>query len=96
MFTRFRSLRTRLTVLYAGLFAAAMLLISLAVYTAISDNAIRVVRGELAAILALGGGGSWRGSSGTKHSALRWWPPSPTPWRLGACAPARAIAPWCI
>jgi len=49
MFTRFRSLRTRLTVLYAGLFAAAMLLISLAVYTAISDNAIRVVRGELAA-----------------------------------------------
>ena len=58
MFTRFRSLRTRLTVLYAGLFAAAMLLISLAVYTAISDNAIRVVRGELAAILALGGGGT--------------------------------------
>jgi EAL domain-containing protein (putative c-di-GMP-specific phosphodiesterase class I)/GGDEF domain-containing protein len=49
MIPRFRSLRTRLTVLYAGLFAAAMLLISLAVYTAISDNAIRVVRGELTA-----------------------------------------------
>jgi EAL domain-containing protein (putative c-di-GMP-specific phosphodiesterase class I)/GGDEF domain-containing protein len=49
MVPHFRSLRTRLTVLYAGLFAAAMLLISLAVYTAISDNAIRVVRGELTA-----------------------------------------------
>lgn len=49
MIPQFRSLRTRLTVLYAGLFAAAMLLISLAVYTAISNNAIRVVRGELTA-----------------------------------------------
>ena len=47
-------------------------------------------------LVVLGGICSWRGSSGTKHSALRWWPPSPTPWRLGACAPARAIAPWCI
>jgi EAL domain-containing protein (putative c-di-GMP-specific phosphodiesterase class I)/GGDEF domain-containing protein len=45
----FHSLRTRLTVLYAGLFAAAMLMISLAVYTAISTNAARVVRGELVA-----------------------------------------------
>ena len=45
----FRSLRTRLAVLYAGLFATAMLLISLTVYTAIADNAIRLVRGELAA-----------------------------------------------
>jgi EAL domain-containing protein (putative c-di-GMP-specific phosphodiesterase class I)/GGDEF domain-containing protein len=45
----FRSLRGRLTVLYAGLFATAMLLISLAVYTAISNNAVRMVRGELAA-----------------------------------------------
>jgi EAL domain-containing protein (putative c-di-GMP-specific phosphodiesterase class I)/GGDEF domain-containing protein len=49
MVPRFRSLRTRLTVLYAGLFAVAMLLISFAVYTAISSNAIRLVRGELAA-----------------------------------------------
>jgi EAL domain-containing protein (putative c-di-GMP-specific phosphodiesterase class I)/GGDEF domain-containing protein len=45
----FHSLRTRLAVLYAGLFAAAMVIISLAVYTAISDNAIRMVRGDLAA-----------------------------------------------
>jgi EAL domain-containing protein (putative c-di-GMP-specific phosphodiesterase class I)/GGDEF domain-containing protein len=45
----FRSLRTRLTVLYAGLFTAAVLIISLAVYTAISNNAIRLVRDELAA-----------------------------------------------
>jgi diguanylate cyclase len=49
MLPSFRSLRTRLTVLYAGLFAAAMILISLTVYTAITGNAIRLVRGELAA-----------------------------------------------
>ena len=49
MAPRFKSLRTRLTVLYAGLFAVAMMLVSIAVYTAIYDNAIRVVRGELAA-----------------------------------------------
>ncbi len=47
--TRFRTLRTRLTVLYAGLFALAMLAILATVYSAISDNVLRVVRGELAA-----------------------------------------------
>ena len=45
----FRHLRTKLTVLYAGLFGIALLLVSLAVYTAISTNARGVVRGELLA-----------------------------------------------
>jgi len=45
----FRHLRTKLTVLYAGLFGAALLLVSLAVYAAISTNARGVVRGELLA-----------------------------------------------
>lgn len=45
----FRRLRTKLTVLYAGLFAVGLLLVSAEVYSAISDNAQRVVRGELAA-----------------------------------------------
>jgi diguanylate cyclase (GGDEF)-like protein len=45
----FRHLRTKLTVLYAGLFAGALLLVSLAVYAAISGNARSVVRGELLA-----------------------------------------------
>ncbi len=45
----FRHLRTKLTVLYAGLFGVALLLVSLAVYTAISTNARGVVRGELLA-----------------------------------------------
>ena len=44
----FRRLRTRLTVLYAALFAIAMLVVSLAVYSAISTNVTTVVRGELA------------------------------------------------
>ncbi|MDB5458841.1 MAG: hypothetical protein JWO72_582, partial [Caulobacteraceae bacterium] len=43
----FRHLRTKLTVLYAGLFGVALMLVSLAVYTAISTNARGVVRGEL-------------------------------------------------
>jgi predicted signal transduction protein with EAL and GGDEF domain len=45
----FKSLRTRLTVLYAALFGAAMILVSLAVYGAISANAERTVRDELTA-----------------------------------------------
>ncbi len=46
MFTR---LRTKLTVLYAGLFGLALLLIASAVYLAIASNAERQVRGELQA-----------------------------------------------
>ena len=45
----FKSLRTRLSVLYAALFGAAMILVSLAVYGAISANAERAVRDELTA-----------------------------------------------
>jgi len=45
----FRHLRTKLTVLYAGLFGAALILVSLAVYAAIASNAERVVRHELEA-----------------------------------------------
>ena len=44
----FKSLRTRLSVLYAALFGAAMILVSLAVYGAISANAERTVRVRLA------------------------------------------------
>jgi len=43
------SLQTRFTVLYATLFAAAMLLVSIAVYGAVTTNARSVVRGELEA-----------------------------------------------
>ncbi|HEY1124791.1 MAG TPA: EAL domain-containing protein [Sphingobium sp.] len=46
---RFRSLRTRLSVLYAGLFAAAMLCISLALYVAIESIASVQVGRELVA-----------------------------------------------
>ncbi len=46
MFTR---LRTKLTVLYAGLFGGALLALSAIVYSAISENAARVVRSELQA-----------------------------------------------
>ena len=45
----FRHLRTKLTVLYAGLFCIALTLISLAVYGAITTNAERVTRQELVA-----------------------------------------------
>jgi diguanylate cyclase (GGDEF)-like protein len=45
----FRHLRTKLTVLYAGLFSAALILVSLAVYAAISGDARGVLRGELLA-----------------------------------------------
>jgi len=43
----FRRLRTKLTVLYAGLFGVALILVSLAVYASISTNARGLVRGEL-------------------------------------------------
>ncbi len=45
----FRRLSTRLTVLYAGLFAVALGMVALAVYTAVAANAARAVRGELQA-----------------------------------------------
>ena len=45
----FTHLRTRLTVLYAALFGVAMLLVSLAVFTAINQAAERQVRDELTA-----------------------------------------------
>jgi EAL domain-containing protein (putative c-di-GMP-specific phosphodiesterase class I)/GGDEF domain-containing protein len=45
----FRRLRTKLTVLYAGLFAGVVLLISLVVYTVVSNNVTRLVREELVA-----------------------------------------------
>ncbi len=44
-----RHLRTKLTVLYAGLFGVILLLISAAVYSAVSNAAQRQVRGELTA-----------------------------------------------
>jgi diguanylate cyclase (GGDEF)-like protein len=43
----FRRLRTRLTVLYAGLFGAALIVVSLVVYASIAANARAVVRDEL-------------------------------------------------
>ncbi|MDP3747332.1 MAG: EAL domain-containing protein [Phenylobacterium sp.] len=45
----FRRLRTKLTVLYAGLFGVALLLVSGAIYSAISGAAQRQVRDELTA-----------------------------------------------
>ena len=45
----FRRLRTKLTVLYVAMFAAALLAVSAGVYVAMADNAGRVVRDELAA-----------------------------------------------
>jgi EAL domain-containing protein (putative c-di-GMP-specific phosphodiesterase class I)/GGDEF domain-containing protein len=46
---RFHRLRTKLTVLYAGLFAGVLLVITVVVYSAVASNAAQVVRGELAA-----------------------------------------------
>jgi predicted signal transduction protein with EAL and GGDEF domain len=45
----FRRLRTKLTVLFAALFGASLISLSLVVYVAIVGNAEHVVRGELAA-----------------------------------------------
>lgn len=46
---RFRNLRTRLTVIYMGLFGLALLLAAVAVVTAVTNSAQRVVRDEMAA-----------------------------------------------
>jgi len=46
---RFRRLRTKLTVLYAGLFGLAMLGASLVLFTVVERNAMQQVRGELVA-----------------------------------------------
>ena len=48
-FHLFDRLQTRLTVLYAGLFATALLVVSLAVFGAVSSSAGRAVRAELTA-----------------------------------------------
>jgi EAL domain-containing protein (putative c-di-GMP-specific phosphodiesterase class I)/GGDEF domain-containing protein len=45
----FRRLRTKLTVLYAGLFGVSLILVAAAVYAAITTNAERAVRSELEA-----------------------------------------------
>ncbi|MET3664637.1 EAL domain-containing protein [Caulobacter sp. 1776] len=45
----FKRLQTKLTVLYAGLFALALSLVAVTVYVAIANNAQRAVRQELAA-----------------------------------------------
>lgn len=45
----FRRLQTRLTVLYMGLFGFALILVAVAVVTAVSGSARTVVRGELSA-----------------------------------------------
>ncbi|WP_339931165.1 EAL domain-containing protein [uncultured Brevundimonas sp.] len=45
----FRHLRTRLAVLYTGLFAAALLLVALAVVTAVTASARQVVQSEMTA-----------------------------------------------
>jgi EAL domain-containing protein (putative c-di-GMP-specific phosphodiesterase class I)/GGDEF domain-containing protein len=47
--TRFRHLRTRLTLLFMGLFGIALMLVAVAVYTAITQSARSLVRDELAA-----------------------------------------------
>lgn len=47
--TRFRSLRVRLTVLYAGLFCAALVVVAVLVQTSFSATARRQVEGELTA-----------------------------------------------
>ena len=52
---RFTRLRTRLTVLYMGLFGVALVLVATAVVTAVSGSARRVVRNELTAAGAVYG-----------------------------------------
>lgn len=46
---RFRQLRTRLTVLYAGAFGLMLLAIAIAIHFAIASNVEKVVRGQLSA-----------------------------------------------
>ena len=52
---RFRHLRTRLTVLYMGMFGVALILVALAVSTAITGSARTLVRNELGATGAVYG-----------------------------------------
>lgn len=52
---RFRNLRTRLTVVYMGLFGLALLLSAIAVVTAVTNSAQRVVRDEMTAAGAVYG-----------------------------------------
>lgn len=52
---RFRTLRTRLTVLYMGMFGVALMLVALAVCTAITGSARNLVRDELGATGAVYG-----------------------------------------
>ena len=47
--SKFASLQTRLTVLYAGLFGLALIVSAIVIYVAISQNAETVVRNELKA-----------------------------------------------
>lgn len=51
----FRNLRTRLTVLYMGMFGIALMLVALAVFTAITGSARNLVRDELGATGAVYG-----------------------------------------
>ncbi|MEY4555626.1 MAG: hypothetical protein RL093_745, partial [Pseudomonadota bacterium] len=51
----FRNLRTRLTVVYMGLFGLALLLAAVAVVTAVTNSAQRVVRDEMTAAGAVYG-----------------------------------------
>jgi len=46
---KFNSLRTRMTVLYAGLFGIALMLVAVAVFTAITGSARALIRDELSA-----------------------------------------------
>ncbi|MES2988291.1 MAG: EAL domain-containing protein [Pseudomonadota bacterium] len=48
-FPRYRRLRTKLTVLYAGLFGTAMLCVSLLLFAVVERNATQQVQGELVA-----------------------------------------------
>ena len=52
---RFTNLRTRLTVLYMGMFGVALILVALAVFTAITGSARSLVRGQLGATGAVYG-----------------------------------------
>ncbi|MGZ9113229.1 MAG: EAL domain-containing protein, partial [Brevundimonas sp.] len=58
----FRNLRTRLTLLYTGLFGLALILSAVAIVTAVTSNARHMVRREIAAAGAVYGQ-LWEGSS---------------------------------
>ena len=63
---RFRTLRTRMTVLYAGLFGIALILVATAVFTAITGSARGLVRDELTASGAVYGQ-LWESRSAQLH-----------------------------